>query len=78
MRNLVTYVKRITAPRSVPTVTPSVLGHVKILHVILPKIVDFLSLVIYNTLMKQTFAIIVNTIALTSEREDYSPPGLCL
>lgn len=40
------------------------------------KNIDFLSLVIYNTLMKQTF-LIINSIAFTSEREDDSPRGLC-
>ena len=35
--------------------------------------VAFFNKGIYNTLMKQTFAIIVNPIAFTSEREDDSP-----
>lgn len=45
---------------------------------ILPKNIDFLSSVIYNTLMKQTTAIIVNNIANSYELyEDWSRVFVC-
>jgi hypothetical protein len=43
-----------------------------------PKIIDFLRQGIYNTLMKQLFAITVKSIAFTGEREYDPPRGLCL
>jgi hypothetical protein len=39
---------------------------------------DFFSFVIYNTLMKQSFVIAVNTMATTQERGEDAPLGLCL
>jgi hypothetical protein len=39
---------------------------------------DFFSFVIYNTLMKTTFVIAVNTMATTQERGEDTSQGLCL